>query len=406
MAVYFITGKLGSGKTLSTVGKIRDYLQQCRRVATNLDIFLEGMLPESSKQSIIRLPDKPRLCDLDLLGQGCEEENEDRYGLIVLDELGTWFNSREWRDKERLPVIDWFLHARKHHWDVFFIVQDIESIDGQLVNALCEHYVNCSRTDRLTIPYIGPMLKFMGINKVLPKVHIASVYYGQSKSALRVDRWWYRARDLYPAYCTGQKFKMDEMITPLGEVVDMRASYSILPPYYTRAVEYRKLLQAELNDLGGTVSNGHIRQNVAIATVTQNWQLVSVAVLAFSLAAYGYAGKIEAAAARFADHKPAQTAPASLPVPVQPPQPIMTAKSEPPAPEQDLFQKMTDGAIVKVSSYYSDGFSLKAILTVNREGEKSLLTLDDARALGYVATVSNKILNISKPGYSLQLCVP
>ncbi|MFK4136821.1 zonular occludens toxin domain-containing protein, partial [Pseudomonas luteola] len=37
MAVYFVTGKLGSGKSLVAVGKIRDYMIAGRRVATNLD---------------------------------------------------------------------------------------------------------------------------------------------------------------------------------------------------------------------------------------------------------------------------------------------------------------------------------------------------------------------------------
>ena len=135
MAVYFITGKLGAGKTLCAVGRIKEYLQTGRTVATNLDLQLDNMFPETSKQSAIRLPDKPRLSDFEDLGKGCIEEDESKYGLIVLDELGTWFNSRNWRDKGRLDVIDWFLHARKMHWDIFFIVQSIDSLDGQLVNA-------------------------------------------------------------------------------------------------------------------------------------------------------------------------------------------------------------------------------------------------------------------------------
>ncbi len=46
MAVNFLTGKLGSGKTLCVVGKIRDYLKQGRRVATNLDLNLTAMLAQ------------------------------------------------------------------------------------------------------------------------------------------------------------------------------------------------------------------------------------------------------------------------------------------------------------------------------------------------------------------------
>jgi len=64
MAVYFVTGKLGSGKTLCCVGKIRDYMQQGRRVATNLDLRLEGIMSDQQRQSVLRVPDKPRLSDL------------------------------------------------------------------------------------------------------------------------------------------------------------------------------------------------------------------------------------------------------------------------------------------------------------------------------------------------------
>lgn len=120
MAVYFVTGTLGCGKTLCTVGKIRDYLEQGRRVATNLDINLEAFTKPDSKVSILRVPDKPTLYDLQGIGLGCEESDESKYGLLVLDELGTWFNSRNWRDKGRGEVIDWFRHARKLHWDIFF----------------------------------------------------------------------------------------------------------------------------------------------------------------------------------------------------------------------------------------------------------------------------------------------
>ena len=124
MTVYFVTGKLGSGKSLVSVGKIRDYLIAGRRVATNLDLYLDEMFTHN-KSPVSRLPDKPRIEDMLALGDGYESENardndESHYGLIVLDECGTWLNSREWNDKGRRALIDWFLHARKRRWDVIF----------------------------------------------------------------------------------------------------------------------------------------------------------------------------------------------------------------------------------------------------------------------------------------------
>ncbi|AOE85598.1 zonular occludens toxin domain-containing protein [Pseudomonas sp. TCU-HL1] len=68
MAVYFVTGKLGSGKSLVAVGKIRDYLSDGRRVATNLDLWVDEMFTYHDK-SAVRLPDKPRAEDMMALGR-------------------------------------------------------------------------------------------------------------------------------------------------------------------------------------------------------------------------------------------------------------------------------------------------------------------------------------------------
>jgi hypothetical protein len=225
MAVYFVTGKLGSGKSLACVSKIRDYLSAGRRVATNLDLYLDEMF-SYCKESAIRLPDKPRASDLDALGDGYlsddpRDNDESRYGLIVLDECGTWLNSREWNDKERRKLIDWFLHARKHRWDVMFLIQDVESCDAQIVRSLCEHLVVCRRMDRF---------KVMGIG--LPKVHIANVYYGRS-TEVRVERWTYKGADLYRAYDTRQVFRDGVEYLDQGPV-DMRAPYTMLSAWHLK----------------------------------------------------------------------------------------------------------------------------------------------------------------------------
>ena len=227
MTVYFVTGKLGSGKSLVSVGKIRDYLIAGRRVATNLDLYLDEMFTHN-KSPVVRLPDKPRIEDMLALGDGYESENardndESRYGLIVLDECGTWLNSREWNDKGRRALIDWFLHARKRRWDVIFLIQDLESCDGQIVRALCEHLVICRRMDRYKLFKVG-----------LPRFHVATVYYGSTanKSSF-VERWVYRATDLYAAYDTRQCF-VDGHEFIGSSLVDMRAIYTVLPAYYIK----------------------------------------------------------------------------------------------------------------------------------------------------------------------------
>ncbi|EAQ2364511.1 hypothetical protein PUS30_000492 [Salmonella enterica] len=227
MSVYFVTGKLGSGKTLIAVGKIQDKIVSGCKVASNLDLKLWN-LPRVGRMAksprVMRIPDKPSINDLLIIGRGNDTYDENKNGLLVLDECGTWFNSRSWGDKSRQDVIDWFLHARKLGWDIIFLVQDISIVDKQARLALAEHVVYCRRLDRVTIPFIGQLFSFVTGNKIpLPKVHLGIVKYGDSQSAIVVDRWIYTGRDLYTAYDTKQAFS-DSYPHDV---------FSYLPPYLT-----------------------------------------------------------------------------------------------------------------------------------------------------------------------------
>lgn len=206
--IYVVTGKLGSGKSLVAVGKIQEYLNQNRMVATNLDLYLEHLInPFSKKATVYRVPDKPTAADLDALPVPYEGEySEKKTGLLVLDELGTWFNSRTWNDKGRAAVIDWFLHARKKGWDVIFIIQNVSMMDSQAREGLAELVVNCIRLDRFAFPLVGSLLKLAGLDLRPPKFHVGFVRYGSSPTAPLIERWGYSGRSLYNAYDTRQVF--------------------------------------------------------------------------------------------------------------------------------------------------------------------------------------------------------
>jgi hypothetical protein len=225
MAVYVVTGKLGAGKTLVAVGKIQDKIVAGCRVATNLDLRLHK-LPRvgifAKTPNVIRIPDKPSLEDLEVIGKGNDSYDENKNGLLVLDECGTWFNSRSWADKERQSVINWFLHARKLGWDIIFLIQDLSIMDKQARVALAEHVVYCRRLDKITIPFLGAIYSMVtGAKLPLPKVHVGIVKYGDSPQSMTVERWTYTGRDLYQAYDTKQAF---------SDCYEY-SSFSFLPPY-------------------------------------------------------------------------------------------------------------------------------------------------------------------------------
>lgn len=209
MSDYLVTGKKGNGKSLVCVGLIRDALAKGLRVATNLDIFTEHLLPLSTRKiDLIRLPDRPSVADMEALGKGAPMLDEAKYGLIVLDEMATWMNARSWADKERQALLDWFVHSRKERWHTYFICQGIDQIDKQIRSSLMDHHVICRRLDKMRIPVFGVITKaVLGVEIRPPKLHVAKVRFGMDHNAMVTDTWTYRGHGLYKAYDTEQVFR-------------------------------------------------------------------------------------------------------------------------------------------------------------------------------------------------------
>lgn len=237
MAVYAITGKLGGGKGKGAVMKAREYLRAGKRVAGNIDLFMEHLVDERSKETYIRLPDKPSAVDLYMLGSGNrfigfepdirpEKDgwkafapdtsrsllpgfDESHNGALFLDECGSWLNTRTYADKGRAELLEWMIHARKYGWDVYFIMQNINQADKQLREAMFEYVVRFTRLDKLRVPVVSDLVKGVtagAVNGNLPRLHVGVVRLGSSPDAIVADRWVFRGDDLQKAYNTTQVF--------------------------------------------------------------------------------------------------------------------------------------------------------------------------------------------------------
>lgn len=238
MAFHYITGGLGAGKTKLTVLKIQEALNKGLKVATNIDLKLEQMLPDSNKTAqVIRLPDKPTIDDLNAIGFGYDHENpehydENQFGILALDELGTWFNSREWNDKGRRPLINWLLHARKRRWHMFFLIQDLELLDNQAKAATAKQFiVECRDLSNYAVPIISPIFKlFTGRDFLLtwlPFVNknMGIVRVGMGQKASVRTRWTYNNPHIHNAYNTLQEFLEPDSPDACG-------LYQYLPPWH------------------------------------------------------------------------------------------------------------------------------------------------------------------------------
>jgi hypothetical protein len=235
MAVYAITGKLGSGKGKAAIDQIRRYLRAGKRVATNCDVFLEHLMDDRDRSTVTRIPDKPSSVDLYMIGSGnrfvdfepiirsgkggLEAEapspkllrgfDESHNGALVLDECGSWLNTRNFQDKGRAELLEWAIHARKYGWDIFFIMQNISQVDKQLRDSLLEYVVRLNRLDRMKVPFVSGLLKVLTAGATegnLPRVHIGVVRLGSLPDGLVADRWVFRGDDLNDAYNTTQVF--------------------------------------------------------------------------------------------------------------------------------------------------------------------------------------------------------
>jgi hypothetical protein len=221
--MHVVTGKLGGGKTLWTVKKAKDYLHFGRPVATNLDINLSQLLGKRAKcNNLIRLPDHPTAESLSTLGfayKGPYDENKS--GALILDECATWLNGRDWNAKGRKELIEVLVHIRKMGWDCYFIIQDVSMLDKQLRKILAEHVVIVRRLDRTNIPIISWLGRLAGQDSIMPKAHVASVFYGDGQGSPLVQLDTFRGQPYYRAYETRQIFN-----------ADFDNSYCLLSPEY------------------------------------------------------------------------------------------------------------------------------------------------------------------------------
>lgn len=209
MANWTLTGELGAGKSVLAVGRIRDHMLAGLPVAGNLDIYPEYFLPPDNRSTYIRLPDFPTKDDLVNLGIASDSKRENTFGLIVLDELAIFLNSRQWQSSGRDFLISFLRLIRKRHWHTLFIAQDLESLDKQARNGIVEHKVICKRTDRMSIPVFGALMRLFGMEGKLPQMHIGAVRYGKAEFSPLVETWRYWGQELYKAYNTDQHFSED-----------------------------------------------------------------------------------------------------------------------------------------------------------------------------------------------------
>ncbi|WP_417212728.1 zonular occludens toxin domain-containing protein, partial [Acinetobacter venetianus] len=237
--VMYVTGKLGGGKGIYLMHQAHQYYRAGRRVAANFDINTEH-ISNKSDNSIFRIPDRPRIEDLELLGRGCPEGEKEAFGCLLLDEAGTWLNCRNFRDKGRKELLDWFIHARKMGWDVYVGVQNEGMVDNQIFSATGEHITFCQRAFNIRVPFFSDLLEIFAPKsfgrmakkrkRIFPHYVTARSYKGSpSRTNKPIEKVLIKASDYYDYYDTNYVFTEQQEFKKDGSTWDARASFSILP---------------------------------------------------------------------------------------------------------------------------------------------------------------------------------
>lgn len=128
--VTLYSGTPGSGKSLYACYRIIDYLKSGRGVIANFPINEDYFKNPVSFSYIDN--SKLTVSFLKQYSVSNHLPNKEDQTLIVIDEAGTFFNSRDWKSSDRLTWIKFFSQHRKLGYNVILIAQFDKMIDSQI----------------------------------------------------------------------------------------------------------------------------------------------------------------------------------------------------------------------------------------------------------------------------------
>lgn len=199
--VYGITGKLGGGKSLTSVFYMIHWLKQGHIVSSNIklnDNFLKKYNIPTSKYYYIDDFTGVNVWSLpngDLRGSGGKCRSK-----IVIDEAGEWCDSYgDARHKGQLSdIASWLRQSDKLGQDVYFIVQ-FENLLHARLRSIVHRWIVCQDVAKFKFPFIG-----VGLPSFMSNFVVSTTF--DSKSNDYIGRQYIYKPSLYDAYNTSAFF--------------------------------------------------------------------------------------------------------------------------------------------------------------------------------------------------------
>lgn len=164
--IEFVTGKIGSGKTIYAVKRIVNHLSKGGTAVTNIDFIWENVQRYLLKYcGVYALPEQ--LISLDV-NKNPSWDQEIPWGVpgshvfAVWDEVQLFNNARDWKktQTEHGRMLSFLTQSRKACVDVMFIAQSASTVEKQFrLQAQFEHYI--INSSQLSLGPLGSFPKWM-----------------------------------------------------------------------------------------------------------------------------------------------------------------------------------------------------------------------------------------------------
>jgi len=211
MSINLYTGTVGSGKSFHTVAEGLEWIERGYNVVANFPITQAKStkfkwINDRNDRRYKRWIYKPDITIEYLIALSIERDwfGTESQCLLILDEAGTIFNSRDWQvaGDSRLRWIKFFSLTRKLGYDVILVAQNDRMIDRQ-VRSLVEYEVKHLKANNAF------MFRFLSVFRISLFMYVYKWYQTRLKGNVRLAIFKKRVADRYD---TMRMFNTTDMI--------------------------------------------------------------------------------------------------------------------------------------------------------------------------------------------------
>lgn len=213
MTIKLYTGTPGSGKSFCSIELITDYLCQKKDVIANFALNFSPKQKKKGWEERFHYWPNETITINNLVEHAIQNnyigKRLEGQCLVVIDEAGGRFNSRDFQQHDRMEWLDFFSQHAKLGFDFLLVAQMDRMIDRQ-IRGLIE------------TEYIHRKINNFGVFKFLPlKVFVQVEYWYVLRQRVKAEYYFFRKKtaNMYDRYKMFSGFKLsDELLAKIENI--------------------------------------------------------------------------------------------------------------------------------------------------------------------------------------------